>query len=46
MTILNNEDMACCQHCKKKEVIHKMYIFSNRLYCFICSMDMLKKGNH
>ena len=45
MIILNNQEMTSCQHCKKKDVVHKMYIFSNYLYCFICSMDILKKGN-
>lgn len=43
MTILNNQDVVSCEQCKKKETAYKMYIFSNYLYCFTCSMNILKK---
>ena len=42
MTILDNNKITNCKHCNTKEIIYKMFIFNNLLYCFKCSMENLK----
>jgi len=42
MIILDNKEITNCKQCNTKEIIYKMYIFNNLLYCFKCSMEKLK----
>ena len=45
MLVADNKDKINCVICNKKDIIYKMYIFSNRLHCFKCSMEKLKGVN-
>ena len=45
MLITDNKNKINCVTCNKKDIIYKMYIFSNRLHCFKCSMNRLKGVN-
>ena len=42
MIISDNNKITNCKHCNTKEIIYKMFIFNNLLYCFKCSMENLK----
>jgi len=42
MIISDNKEITNCKHCNAKEIIYKMFIFNNLLYCFKCSMENLK----
>jgi late competence protein required for DNA uptake (superfamily II DNA/RNA helicase) len=44
MIVLDNKELVHCQDCKTKEVTYKMYIIDNFLYCFKCSMSILKRS--
>jgi late competence protein required for DNA uptake (superfamily II DNA/RNA helicase) len=40
--ILDNNKEIYCKQCNKKEITYSMFLFSNLLYCFKCSMEKLK----
>ena len=42
--ILDNNKITKCKECNKKEILKDMFIFSNFLYCFKCSMEKLKNN--
>lgn len=42
MIISDNKEITNCKQCNKKEITYNMFIFSNLLYCFKCSMENLK----
>jgi len=42
--ILDNKKEIHCKQCNTKQIIYKMYIFNNLLYCFKCSIEKLKNN--